>query len=219
MVVRPKLMVGAGIAVAGLGLIGAGAGATFTTQVSAETSISSGGLGLSLNGETGSDFRLGFDGKNLGSHFKPIITDLSLTNTGTLDMASNFVDVTVTGCNGGDGADLAKALHVTLTDTTHKDVVYEGALCSLVRAVDGHKVVGQNLSRQDVAGYDASGKIPGFLSPAAHEGVGGQLPRALEVGQTILYRMVIEPSDVDGLPADAQFEKTTVKLVFSGFDY
>ena len=33
MTVRPKLMIGAGIAIAGLGLIGAGAGATFTCHL------------------------------------------------------------------------------------------------------------------------------------------------------------------------------------------
>lgn len=220
MVVRPRLLVGAGIAVAGLGLIGAGAGATFTTQVSAETSISTGGLALSLNGETGPGLRLGFDGKNLSSHFKPITTDLRLKNTGTLDMSSHFLDVTVPGCNGGAGADLAKALQVRLTDTTDGDVVFDGALCALVRAVDGHDVAAPNTVAPDAAGSSAGGKRQGFVIPAAHEGVGGQLPHALKVGHTIRYQMVIEPSDtVGGLPAGAQFEKTSVTLVFSGFDY
>jgi len=70
MAVRPKLMIGAGIAVAGLGLIGAGA--TFTTQVSGSTSISSGDLGLSLNGQSQSSLLVGVDGNNLNSHFTPI---------------------------------------------------------------------------------------------------------------------------------------------------
>ena len=70
MAARPKLMIGVGIAIAGLGLIGAGAGATFTAQVSGSSLIRSGGVGLSLNGETGSDLRLEVDGKNVSSHFK-----------------------------------------------------------------------------------------------------------------------------------------------------
>jgi hypothetical protein len=197
MVVRPKLMIGAGLAIAGLGLVGAGAGATFTAQVSTDTEISSGGVGLSLNGGTGSGLRVVLDGKNLGSHFAPISTDLRLKNTGTLDLASHFLSVTATGCDGGTGADLAQALHLRLTDVTNQNtLVYDGALCS----------------------FASSGG--GFITPPAHSGVGGQLPHALKAGDAISYQVVIQPSDAaQGLPTAAQNTSTSVSFVFSGFDY
>ena len=132
MAVSPKLLIGAGIAVAGLGLISAGAGATFTTQVSGNTSISTGGLGLSLNGQSESALLVGVEGDNLGSHFAPISKDLVLKNTGTLDMASTFLRVTATGCDGGKGEALTDALHVRLTDETNDGkLIYDGSLCSL----------------------------------------------------------------------------------------
>jgi Camelysin metallo-endopeptidase len=198
MAVRPKLMICVGIAIAGLGLIGAGAGATFTAQVSANTSISSGGLGLSLNGETGSALSVGVDAKNVGSHFAPITKDLLLKNTGTLDMASNYLRVTATGCDGGNGAALAKALHVRLTDVTNNKQVYDGTLCSLTSTMSGQ----------------------GFTSPLAHTGVGGQLPHALSTGASILYRLVVQPNDAaQGLPPAAQNTSTSIILIFNGFDY
>lgn len=211
MTVHPKLMIGAGIAIAGLGLIGAGAGATFTAQVSATTTISSGGLGLSLNGETGSDLQLDLDGRNLSSHFTPISNDLLLKNTGTLDMASSFLSVTATGCDGGKSAPLAEALHARLTDVTNNDVVYDGTLCSLTRSVSGHDA--------DSRGANSK-KGQGFVTPPAHDGVGGQLPQAPAAGAAIRYRLVIQPNDPrEGLPPGAQYTSTSVKLVFTGFDY
>lgn len=205
--VRPKLMIGAGFAVAGLGLIGAGAGATFTTQVSVDTSITSGGVGLSLNGETGSDAFLGLDGKNLGSHFAPISKDLLLRNTGTLDLASTFLNVTVTGCEGDEGAPLARALHVRLTDETNDDVIYDGPLCSLARSVKGQ-------------GAAKGESEQGFTNPRQHPDVGGQLPHSLDADAAIRYRLVIRPNDTrEGLPHEAQRAHTSVKLVFTGFDY
>lgn len=206
MAVHPKLMLSVGIAIGGLGLIGAGAGATFTAQVAGSTTITSGGVGLSLNGATGSDLHIGLDGKNISSHFAPITTDLRLKNTGTLDMPSTYLSLTATGCDGGQGAALAKALHVRLTEVTGHDdkvvhgdkVIYDGALCSFAGSIDGK----------------------GFITPRAHAGVGGQLPGALDAGETINYRLVIQPDDaVQGLPPEAQFTKTSVNLVFSGFDY
>jgi hypothetical protein len=130
MSVPPKLLMGAGIAVAGLGLIGAGAGATFTAQVAGSTSVTTGTIGLSLNGRTGSDLDLDLDGSNLETHFAPLTQDLHLKNTGTLDIASTQLDLTATGCDGGDDAALARALRVTITDATHSRQVYDGALCS-----------------------------------------------------------------------------------------
>jgi hypothetical protein len=200
MAIRPRVMMSAGIAMAGLGLIGAGAGATFTAQVSAGTSISSGGIGLSLNGKTGSDLHLGLDGKNLGSHFTPISKDLVLKNTGTLDMASTYLSIKADGCEGGAGAALATALHVRLTDVTnHSDnLVYDGALCSMATNTSGQ----------------------GFAHPPAHAGVGGQLPHPLGAGKTTHYLLVIAPDDAEqGLPTPAQYSRTSVNLVFSGFDY
>jgi hypothetical protein len=108
MTIRPRLMMSVGIAIAGLGLIGAGAGATFTAHGSASTTISTGG-GLSLNGQTGSDLHLGLDAKDLGSHFKPIGSDLVLENTGSLKVASTHLSLTATGCHGGKRAVLAQA--------------------------------------------------------------------------------------------------------------
>jgi hypothetical protein len=200
MAVRPKLMMSAGIAMAGLGLIGAGAGATFTAQVAGSSSIGSGGVGLSLNGQTGSDLHLGLDGNNLGLHFKPISKDLVLKNTGTLDMASTYLSLTADGCDGGKGADLAHALRVRLTEMTNQGdvLVYDGTLCSMATSNSGQ----------------------GFTYPPAHAGVGGQLPHALGAGESTRYMLVIQPDDAEqGLPTAAQDARTTVSLVFSGFDY
>lgn len=203
MAAHTKLMIGAGIAIAGFGLIGAGAGATFTAQVSAETSISTGSVELTLNGKTGSDLSLDVNGKNLDSHFTPITKDLKLQNTGSLDMASHFLNLTATGCDGSVGAALANALHVKLTEvSSHKDkgdnLVYDGALCSFASSIDGK----------------------GFITPRKHEGVGGQLPHPLRADETITYRVVIQPSDAAvGLPPAAHNMSTSVSLVFSGFDY
>jgi hypothetical protein len=197
MSIHPKLMIGAGIAITGLGLIGAGAGATYTAQVSTNTSISTGVIGLSLNGQTGSALRLGVDAQNLGLHFTPISKDLLLRNTGTLDLASDYLSVTATGCDGGTGAALANALQVRLTDVTHNMQVYDGALCSL--------------------GDNASGQ--GFTSPQDHSGVGGQLPHQLGAGASILYQVVIQPIETTaGLPAAAQNSTTSVNFAFTGFD-
>ena len=205
MTVRPKLMIGAGIAIAGLGLIGAGAGATFTTQVSGSTSITSGNLSLSLNGAGQSTLLLGVGADQLGSHFAPISRDLVLKNTGSLDMASTFLSVSATGCDGGDGAALAQALRVRLTDETNNGkLIYDGSLCSLADTT-----------------HQASGNgNQGFATPAAHSGVGDQLPDTLQVGQSIHYRLLIQPQDrAGGLPSSAQNMRTSVNLVFSGFDY
>jgi Camelysin metallo-endopeptidase len=208
MSVHPKLMIVAGIAIAGLGLIGAGAGATFTAQVSATTEIRTGGIGLSLNDKTGSDVSLDVDGKDIGSHFAPITKDLRLKNTGTLDMASTFLNLSATGCRGGEGAPLAEALQVTFTDETngkHKQI-YSGSLCSLSRSV----------SEQDASSENEQG----FLTPPAHPNVGSQLPDLLRAGQSIPYRIVIQPRDAEqGLPTAAQFTKATISIVFTGFDY
>ncbi len=206
MATHPKFMIGAGIAIAGLGLIGAGAGATFTAQVSSTSDIRTGDLGLSLNGEAGSDVDVKVDGRNLGSHFAPITKELRLKNTGTLDMASTYLDVTATGCRGGVGAPLAEALEVTFTRVPHGELLYAGSLCSLSRSLGQHDV--------------ASTKEHDFVTPPAHADVGGRLPRALRAGRTIHYRLVIEPGGGEqGLPTAAQDSSVTIKLVFSGFDY
>jgi len=168
MAVRPKLIMGLGIAIAGLGLIGAGAGATFTAQVSASSEISSGGLELSLNGKTGTDVKLDLEGKDLGSHFTPISQDLVLKNTGTLDMASTFLKVTATGCDGGKGSALAHSLNVRLTElskdrtelSNKRTVIFDGNLCSLA---DDKKITRHQGAQ-------------GFFTPPTHENVGGQLP-------------------------------------------
>ena len=207
MAVRPKLMMSVGIAIAGLGLVGAGAGATFTAQVAASTEISSGGVGLSLNNQTGSDLHLRMDGKNLGPHFTPIRQDLVLKNTGTLDMPSTYLSLTADGCDGGNGAVLAQALHVRLTEVSRSHdkvshnvdkVIYDGALCSMAKTKSGQ----------------------GFTYPPAHTGAGGQLPSALHADETAHYLLVIQPDNAEqGLPTGAQKTSTSVSLVFSGFDY
>jgi hypothetical protein len=201
MAAQNKFMIAAGFAVAGLSFIGAGAGATFTTQVSATTQITSGGLGLSLDGRTGSDVTLDM-GDNISSQFAPITRDLLLKNIGTLDMASTYLKVTATGCQGGDDAPLVQALQIKLTDVTNELEVYDGPLCSLVGSVSD----GSTLA------------VQGFITPRAHAGVGGQLPRVLGVGKSKLYRVVIQSKSTDGLPTAAQSTKTAVNLVFSGFD-
>jgi hypothetical protein len=149
---------------------------------------------------------MGIEGTKLSSHFAPISKDLLLRNTGTLDLASNFLNVTVTGCDGDEGAPLARALHVRLTDETNNDLIYDGALCSLAGSVKGHGA--RSESEQ------------GFTSPRKHADVGGQLPHALDAGATIRYRLVIRPGDkAEGLPPEAQSTRTSVKLVFTGFDF
>jgi len=212
MAVRPKLLMGVGIAIAGLGLIGAGAGATFTAQVSASSEITSGGLELSLNGKNGTDVNLDLEGKDLGSHFAPISQDLVLKNTGTLDMASTFLKVTATGCEGGKRSALAHSLNVRLTElpkdpTAPSDkptVIFEGDLCSLA----SHKTITRQQSAQ------------GFFTPPTHQNVGGQLPDGLLKGDSAEYRLVIQPDDrTKGLPNNAQRTSTTVNLIFTGFDY
>ena len=180
MTLAPKLLMGAGIAVAGLGMIGGGAGATFTAQVGGSTSVTTGDVALSLNGRTGHDLRLDVDGSNLGTHFAPISTDLRLKNTGTLDLASTQLNLAATGCDGGDDAPLARALRVTMTDVTHSSQVYDGALCS----ADSQR-----------------------------------LSRPLPSGASILYSLVLRPSDADqGLPPAAQDSRTSVDIVFTGSD-
>lgn len=197
MTVRPKLLMGAGIAVAGLGLIGAGAGATFTAQVAGSTSVSTGGLGLSLNGRAGL-VHLEVDGSNLDSHFAPISRDLHLKNTGTLDMASTYLNLTAAGCDGGKGATLARSLRATVTDETHSRQVYDGPLCS----ADG-----------DLPPGEGSG-------PHAHAPDGRQLPYALHAGESVLYELVLQPTDADqGLSPAAQNSHTTVRVVFTGYDH
>lgn len=198
MTVSPKLWMAVGIAVAGLGLIGAGAGATFTAQVGASTSITTGDVELSLNGRTGQELQLAVDGNNLGTHFPPIDRDLLLKNTGTLDIASTYLDLTATGCDGGDSAPLAHALRVTLTDVTHAKQVYDGPLCS--------------------AAGDLSAPADNGLR--AHSADGGRLPHALHAGDSILYELVLQPNDADqGLPPAAQNSRTFVTVVFTGYDY
>jgi hypothetical protein len=145
------------------------------------------------------------DGGNLGSHFAPISRDLVLKNTGTLDIASTFLSVSATGCDGGEGEALARALHVRLTDETNDGaVIYDGSLCSLA-------------SNKNLA---STGGGQGFTTPPAHAGVGGQLPRTLGAGESIHYLLVIQPDNAaQGLPTAAQDAATSVNLVFSGFDY
>ena len=205
MTFHPKLLMGAGIAIAGLGLVGAGAGATFTAQVAGSTEISSGGVSLSLNGKTGSDLQLDFEGQNIDSHFAPVSQRLVLKNTGTLDLASTYLDVMATGCDGGEGAALAKALNVRLTEVSNKDkLIYDGDLCSLA-------------SNKSVTS-DKGGQ--GFVTPPEHNGAGGQLPHTLRAGHSAEYLFVIQPDDSrKGLPDQAQSTSTSLRLVFSGFDY
>jgi hypothetical protein len=201
MAARTKFMIAAGFAVAGLSLIGAGAGATFTTEVSANTQITSGGVGLSLDGRTGSDVTLDM-GDNISSQFAPITRDLMLKNVGTLDMTSTYLRVTASGCHEGVDAPLVQALQVKLTDVTDELEIYDGPLCSLVGSVSDASTVAAQ----------------GFITPRRHAGVGGQLPRPLVVGRSRLYRIVVQSKGTDGLPTAAQSSKTSAKLVFSGFD-
>jgi hypothetical protein len=198
MTVSPKLWMAAGIAVAGLGLIGAGAGATFTAQVGGSASITTGAVGLSLNGRTGQDLQLGVDGSNLGTHFAPLNKDLLLKNTGSLDITSTYLDLTATGCDGGTGAALARSLRVTVTDVTHSRQVYDGALCA--------------------ASSDLSS--PRKNDARAHAAEGGQRPQALDAGDSVLYDLVLQPIDADlGLSTAAQDSHTSVKVAFTGYDY
>jgi hypothetical protein len=196
MTVPPKLLMAAGIAIAGLGLVGAGAGATFTAQVAGTTSVSTGGVGLSLNGRTGQHVNLDVDGSNLGSHFTPISKDLHLMNTGTLDLASTYLDLTAAGCDQGDGTTLARSLRATVTDVTHSELVYDGPLCS--------------------AASDPSTPE----NSHAHSTDGLQLPYPVHAGESIFYQLVLQPNDADeGLPPAAQNAHTIVRVVFTGYDY
>lgn len=180
MTVAPKLMMAAGIAVAGLGLIGAGAGATFTAQVAGSTSITTGSTGLSLDGGSGQDLRLDLDGSNLGTHFTPLRHELHLTNTGTLDLASTSLDLTASGCDGGPDAPLASSLRVTVTDTTTSRSVYDGTLCSA-----GERQLRHPLPPGDSAVYEV------VLQPSDAEQ--GLPPEALDSHTSV--RIVFSGSD------------------------
>ncbi len=194
MAVPAKLMMCAGLAFAGLGLIGAGAGATFTAQVGGSTAVSTGDVGMSLNGSTGSDVELHMDGKDLGTHFASIGKDLRLKNTGTLDLASTYLAVSAPGCDGGHDAPLAHALHVQVSDVTHGGQVYDGPLCSFAPGDAGRR---------------------GGVNPGSR-----RLRHAPGPGDSILYRLEITPDDpVAGLPESAQDSHTSVKVVFTGTDY
>lgn len=198
MSVGPKLMMGAGLAIAGLGLIGAGAGATFTAQVGGSTSITTGNLGLSLNGRTGPDLALDVDGSNLGTHFAPLSQELRLKNIGTLDIASTYLGLTATGCDGGSDAPLARSLRVTVTDVTHSQQVYDGDLCSAAGGLSA----------------------PGGNAAPAHSAEGGPLPHALPTGDSVVYDLVLQPQDAEqGLSPAAQDSHTSVKVVFTGYDH
>jgi hypothetical protein len=150
MAIPAKLMMCAGLAFAGLGLVGAGAGATFTAQAGGSTKVSTGGVGMSLNGSTGTNVDLRIDGTDIGPHFDAISKDLRLKNTGTLDLASTYLAVSATGCDGGDDAPLARALHVRVTDETHGGQVYDGPLCSF--AHEGATPDGRRLAYAPRAG-------------------------------------------------------------------
>jgi hypothetical protein len=189
-------LMAAGIAVAGLGLIGAGAGATFTAQVAGTTSVTTGSIGLSLNGGTGDHVNLDVDGDNLGSHFTPINKDLHLKNTGTLDLASTYLDLTAAGCDQGDGETLARSLRATVTDVTHSEQVYDGPLCS------------------------AAGDLSTPGNSHAHSTDGLPLPYPLPAGESIVYQLVLQPMDADeGLSPTAQNAHTIVRVVFTGYDF
>lgn len=197
MAVRPKVMMAAGIAVAGLGLVGAGAGATFTAQVAGTMTITTGDVGLSLNGQTGQHVRLDVDGGNLGSHFGPLTQDLRLKNTGTLDLGSTYLELTAAGCDEGNGESLARSLRATVTDVTHSEQVYDGPLCS---------------AAGDLPPGGADGHATGSVD-------GRRLPSGISAGETILYQLVLQPIDPDqGLSPAAQSAHTIVRVAFTGYD-
>lgn len=195
----PRLMVAVGLACAGLGLVGAGAGATFTAQVSGTMTVTSGTVGLSLNGQSGSDVELDLDGQELGPHFASISEDLVLANTGTLDLARTSLSLTSPECGerdatgdagpgrgGGDGPGddgaLARALHVTMTDLTHGVTEYDGPLCAAALADRG-------------------------------------LGHAPAVGESIHYQLVLRAEDeVRGLPPAARHAEAGLRITFTGFD-
>jgi hypothetical protein len=195
MTVPPKLLMAAGIAAAGLGLIGAGAGATFTAQVAGSTTVTTGDTGLSLNGRTGQHVNLDVDGNDVASHVAPLSRDLRLKNTGTLDLASTYVRLTAAGCDGGNGATLARSLRATVTDVTHSVQVYDGPLCS---AADGLSTSG---------------------SSDAHSTDARRLPDVLRAGESTMYQLVLQPIDAaGGLAPPAQGAHTVVRIVFTGYD-
>ena len=89
-------------------------------------------------------------------------------------------------------------MHVTLTDVTDSRQVYDGTLCSMVSSMSGQ----------------------GSTTRPPHAGVGRQLGDAPRAGASVLYRLVLQPSDAaQGLPLAAQDARTSVNLVFTGFDY
>jgi hypothetical protein len=200
MAIASKFMLAAGFACAGLGLVGAGAGATFTAQVSGTTTITSGAVGLSLNGRTGSGVELEVDAANLGSHFDSVTSDLRLRNIGTLDLARSYLALSSPQCSPGDRGDpgggnnaLAHALDVTVTDVTHHVIEYDGPFCAFA------------------ARSDRSAGAPENSQSLSH---------APAVGETIHYELVLTPHDpTGGLPSAAQRSQATVRVTFTGFDH
>jgi hypothetical protein len=197
MAVAPKLMVVVGLTCAGLGLVSAGAGATFTAQVSGTTTVTSGGVGLSLNGRTGSGIQLDVEASDLGSHFDAVTADLRLKNIGTLDLARSYLALTSPQCEPGDpagqGNALAHALDATVTDLTNHVVEYDGPFCAFAAHRD--------------------------RSAGAPEGA-QSLEEAPAAGETIHYQLVLTPHDpIEGLPSAAQSSQATVQVTFTGLDY
>jgi len=206
MTVRPKLMIGAGIAIAGLGLIGCRRRGDLHHAGSGSTSITSGDLGLSLNGANQSTLLLGVDANHLGSQLRADQQGTWCSRTPAawtwLHLSQYQRDRLRRGrrCSSG-----AKPSACSWTDETNGGkLIYDGSLCSLAGDRQSSQKYGQARLRH----------------PTAHAGVGDQLPDTLQVGQSIHYRLLIQPQDhAEGLPSSAQNMRTSVNLVFSGFDY
>jgi hypothetical protein len=214
MSVGPKLMISAGLACAGLGLVGAGAGATFTAQVSGTMSVTTGTVGLSLNGQTGSNVQLDLDGQNLGSHFTSITEELRLKNIGTLDLVRTYLALTSPECaeptQSGSGDDLGSQNDQGNNDEQGDDGDQgdegdDGALAHALHV----KVI--DVTHQ-VTEYDGP-----LCSAALTDRALRHVPAA---GETIRYQLVLSPADpIRGLPAAARHSQATLRVTFTGFDF
>jgi hypothetical protein len=217
MSVGPNLLLGAGLACAGLGLVGAGAGATFSAQVSGTMSISTGTVGLSLNGRTGSNARLDVDGQDLGSHFTSLIEDLRLKNIGTLDLARTYLTLSTAQCTEqGSGGDDQDGDDQGEGEPGNQDGQGNQGNHGGGDGGDGALAHALHVTVTDVTHhvieYDGA-----LCSSALDERALRYSPAA---GETIAYQLVLRPEDQDhGLPAAARHAQADVRVTFTGFDY
>lgn len=228
----PRMLMAAGLAVAGLGLVGAGAGATFTAQVSGTLTVATGRVGLSINGQTGSDLHLDLEGQGLGTHFAPMTQDLRLKNIGNLDLPHTFLALSSPQCARGTGDG---------DDDQGEDDDNQGDQDGQGNGQGNRQGNGQgngngngNHNQKGSGDSDDAGALAQALHAtvtdethhlAVYDGAlcafapaNRLLPRPLAAGETTDYHLVLSPEGTHGLPVAALQQQATIRVTFSGTD-